>query len=207
MTIYMSIVYAIMYLTFFAFPYSYTQRGWSRQIASLPFLAMSLGILSSCLLVAIFSTKYYQPRLKARGGKILPEDRLPVVMLGSILLPVGLFWFAWTSSPNITPVPQVISGFFIGAGIMLVFTNGLVYIVDIYGPTAASAIAANSLVRSMAAAGLPLAAPRMYRILGTQWATSVLAFICVIMVPAPFVFYRYGERLRGMSRFAPTGKK
>lgn len=91
MTIYIAVVYAIMYLTFFAFPYAYSvERHWSRQIASLSFLSMLVGILTSCVFVAIYSTKYYQPRLKARGY-VVPEDRLPPVMIGSILLPVGLF--------------------------------------------------------------------------------------------------------------------
>lgn len=193
-----------MYLTFFAFPYAFSQeRGWSRQIGSLSFLSILVGILTSCAAVATYSIKYYQPRLKARG-KIVPEDRLPPVMLGSILLPVGLFWFGWTSSPSISWVPQIISGFFIGAGVMLIFTNGIVYIVDIYLQSSASALAANTFIRSAAAAGLPLAAPSMYTKLGTAWATSLLAFICLVLTPAPFLFYRYGEQLRSKSRFSPT---
>lgn len=192
-----------MYLTFFAFPYAFGQRGWRRQIAALPFLSLLVGVLSGCLTVSVFSTKYYQPRLKKRGT-IVPEDRLPLVMLGGVLLPIGLFWFGWTSSPNITWVPQVISAYFIGCGIMLVFTNSLVYLVDIYMGYSASALAANSLVRSVAAAGLPLAGPRMYRELGTPWATSTLGFICVALAPAPFVFYRYGALVRSKSTWAQS---
>lgn len=190
-----------MYLTFFAFPYTFGQRGWKPQIASLPFLSLLVGVLSGCFIVSIFSTKYYQPRLKARGS-VCPEDRLPLVMLGGILLPVGLFWFGWTSSPTISWVPQVVSAYFIGAGIMLIFTNSIVYIVDIYLSASASAIAANSLLRSVAAAGLPLAGPIMYRNLGTPWATTTLGFICTALMPAPFVFYRYGALVRSKSTWA-----
>jgi len=202
MNIYISVVYAIMYLTFFAYPYAFSERGWDRQIGSLSFLSLLVGILTACAAVAFYSTKYYQPRFKARG-EVLPEDRLPPVMLGSIILPIGLFWFGWTSSPSISWVPQIMSGFFIGSGIMLIFTNGIAFIVDIYRQSAASAMAANTFVRSLAAACLPLAAPTMYRNLGTAWATSLLGFICVALVPAPFLFYRYGESLRKKSRFAP----
>ncbi|KAK5073431.1 hypothetical protein LTR70_010212 [Exophiala xenobiotica] len=203
MTMYIAVVYAIMYLTFFAYPYAFSERGWSRDVGSLSFLSMLVGILTSCAAVAFYSTKYYQPRLKARG-KILPEDRLPPIMLGSVVLPVGLFWFGWTSSPSISWVPQIISGFFIGSGVMLIFTNGITYLVDIYLQSAASAMAANTFVRSAAAAGLPLAAPTMYRRLGTAWATSLLGFLCVALIPAPFLFYKYGESLRKKSRFAPN---
>ena len=202
MTFYISVVYALMYLTFFAFPYAFSQeRGWSRQIGSLSFLSMLVGILTACFGVAMYNIKYYQPRYKARG-KVLPEDRLPPIMLGGILLPIGLFWFGWTSSPSISWVPQIISGFFIGSGVMLIFTNGIVFIVDIYLSTAASAMAANTCIRSAVAAGLPLAAPSMFETLGTPWASSLLGFLCLALVPAPFLFYKYGARLRQKSRFA-----
>lgn len=205
MTIYIAVVYAIMYLTFFAYPYAFGQRGWGREIASLSFLSLLVGILTACFGVWQYSTRYYSRRLKARGA-VLPEDRLPPVMLGSVMLPAGLFIFAWTSSPNITWIPQMISGFFIGAGIMLIFTNGIVYIVDIYGSSSASAMAANTFVRSAAAAGLPLAAPTMYHNLGTAWATTLLGFLTLVLVPAPFLFYKYGEALRKRSRFASAPK-
>lgn len=54
--------------------------------------------------------------MEANGGKPVPEERLVPMMIGGFLLPVGMFWFAWTSNPNISWVPQVISGGFIGAG-------------------------------------------------------------------------------------------
>jgi hypothetical protein len=204
MTLYISIVYGILYLTFYAYPYSFSrERGWDPRIGSLPFLSILLGVLVASLFVGIYSRKYYQPRLVARG-RVLPEDRLPPMMIGSFLLPGGLFWFAWTSSPAVFWVPQAVSGFFIGAGIMLIFTNGVAFIVDIYLTSAASAMAANTCVRSFVAAGFPLAAPRMYKTLGTAWATSVLGFLCIVVIPAPILFYMYGPRLRQMSKFAPT---
>ena len=204
MTLYISIVYGILYLTFYAYPFSFTrERGWDPRIGALPFLSILIGVLAASLSVAIYSQKYYQPRLLARGS-VLPEDRLPPMMVGSVLLPGGLLWFAWTSSPDISSVPQLISGFFIGAGIMLIFTNGIAFLVDIYLSLAASAMAANTCVRSIVAAGIPLAAPRMYGTLGTAWATSILGFVCVMVIPAPILFYRFGHQLRQSSKFTPT---
>jgi hypothetical protein len=42
----------------------------------------------------------------------------------------------------------------------------------------------------------------MYEKLGYQWATSILAFLAVLMMPLPWVFCKYGKWLRGKSRFA-----
>ncbi|KAJ9502622.1 hypothetical protein H2202_001743 [Exophiala xenobiotica] len=118
-------------------------RGWDPRVASLPFLSILVSVLVASVGVAWYSRKYYRPRLQARGS-VLPEDRLPPIMLGSVLLPAGLFWFGWCSSSHISPVPQIIAGLLIGSGIMLIFTNGVAYIVDIYLDSAASALAANT---------------------------------------------------------------
>jgi MFS transporter, DHA1 family, multidrug resistance protein len=201
MTLYISLVYGIQYLTFFSIPYIFRHdRHWPTKTASLPFLSMLLGIVTAAYGVSVYYRKYYQPRLIARQGKVLPEDRLPPIMLGALLLPIGLFWLAW--SGEVHWISQVIAIYFIGAGIMLIFAVGVVYIIDIYLPVAASAIAANTCIRSMVACGLPLAAPSMYENLGSAWATSLLAFLTLGLVPAPFLFYKYGERLRAGSRFA-----
>lgn len=44
----------------------------------------------------------------------------------------------------------------------------------------------------------------MYRALGTQWATSVLAFVAVLMIPIPFAFYKYGPQIRERSKWAQS---
>lgn len=41
----------------------------------------------------------------------------------------------------------------------------------------------------------------MYERLGIDWATSLLGFICVAMLPIPFVFYKYGPQIRKRSRY------
>jgi len=44
----------------------------------------------------------------------------------------------------------------------------------------------------------------MYEALGTQWATSILAFAALAMIPIPFAFYRYGPKIRERSKYAQT---
>lgn len=66
-----------------------------------------------------------------------------------------------------------------------------------------SAIAGNTFVRSLAAAGFPLFATGMYHNLGVPWATSLLGFLCVAFFPVPILFYMHGKRIRAMSKFAP----
>ena len=67
-----------------------------------------------------------------------------------------------------------------------------------------SAIAANGLLRSVFGAGFPLFATVMYDRLGVNWATSLLGFIGVALIPVPILFYIFGPKIRKMSRFSPN---
>lgn len=104
MTLYISLVYGILYLSFFAIPYSFeTDRLWSPAISSLPFLGIMTGVSISSPAVFIYSDKYYQPRLLARGH-VLPEDRLPPMMIGSIILPAGLVSLSPSTPLSLSPL-------------------------------------------------------------------------------------------------------
>lgn len=155
--------------------------------------------------VMVYSTATNFKRAYIEHGKTIPEERVPPMILGAFTLPIALFWFAWTSSPEITWVPQVISSAFIGMGVLVTFWQGVNYIIDCYGPYSNSALAVNTFIRSIAGAAFPLFAPAMYHRLGVPWATSLLAFLCVLFLPAPILFYKYGARIRAKSRFTPTG--
>lgn len=203
LTIYISLVYGILYLVFFALPYSFeSDRGWAFGIGSLPFIAIFVGVIIACVYMAWETTSIFQSKLDRAKGKLIPEERLPPMIIGSILLVVGMFMFAWTSFPHINYWPQVISGAFIGAGIIMIFMPAIVYLLDVYLFDANSALAANAFVRSLIGAAFPLFSTQMYEELGVQWATSLLAFLCLALIPAPVVFYVYGARIRGWSKFA-----
>ena len=75
-------------------------------------------------------------------------------------------------------------------------------IIDSYTPYAASGLAGGTTLRSLAGFGFPLFAPKMYDALGYGWGNSVVAFAGVtIGLPAPFLFWFYGECLRNISNF------
>lgn len=46
----------------------------------------------------------------------------------------------------------------------------------------------------------------MYNGLGIQWATTLVAFLTLVCVPIPFVFYFKGSYIRSFSKHAPTGR-
>ncbi|KAK6437531.1 hypothetical protein LTR95_006273 [Oleoguttula sp. CCFEE 5521] len=203
-TVYMSFIYGLLYLFFVAFPISYEgERHWGPAIASLPFAAVAMGVAVAGLINFAF-TKLRFARIMQHSGRLPPEERLLPMAVGAVALPVGLFWFAWTSSPDLMPVPQIMSGLPAGTGIVLIFLQGLNYIIDVYMMHANSALAGNTFVRSLFGAGFPMFASYMYHGLGVKWATSVLGFIAVGLMPVPLLFFIYGARIRKMSRFVPN---
>ncbi|KAF7918295.1 hypothetical protein BELL_0371g00090 [Botrytis elliptica] len=204
-TIYTAFIYGILYLFLEAYPIVFAEyRGIDPAVATLPYLGMIIGVLFGCGIVIAFEPRYNR-KLKANGGIPVPEERLVPMMVGACLFPCGLFWFAWTGNyPSINWAAPTVSGILTGAGIMTIFLQALNYLIDSYLFVAASAIAANTFLRSFFGAGFPLFATAMFHNLGVQWAGSLLGFLAIAFLPIPFLFYKYGERLRKMSRHAPT---
>jgi DHA1 family multidrug resistance protein-like MFS transporter len=203
-TIYLALIYGILYLFFEAYPISFQEvRGWNLGVGALPFLGITIGVVIGGSVITWITKTRFARKLE-KHGRVVPEERLPPMIIGAVVLPIGLFMFAWTSNPHITWVPQVISGILIGMGILMIFMQGLNYIIDVYLMFANSAIAGNTFLRSLAGAGFPLFAVQMYHNLGVPWATSLLGFLTVVMVPVPILFYIYGAKLRKMSQFSPT---
>jgi DHA1 family multidrug resistance protein-like MFS transporter len=69
---------------------------------------------------------------------------------------------------------------------------------------AASAIAANTFLRSLAGSGFPLFATQMIEGMGVQWAGTLLGCVALALVPLPVLFYLKGAKIRERSTFAPT---
>lgn len=69
---------------------------------------------------------------------------------------------------------------------------------------AASAIAANTFMRSIFGGIFPLFATQMFNGMGIQWASTLIGCVAVVLAPMPVFFYLYGKRLRAKSKFAPA---
>ncbi|KAL8928100.1 MAG: hypothetical protein Q9172_001010 [Xanthocarpia lactea] len=117
-------------------------------------------------------------RTKNNGvGK--PEFRIPIMVPGSVLIPIGLFIYAWTSQYHPHWVGPNIGVAIFAAGAIAGFQSVQTYLVDAYTRFAASAIAAATVLRSLAGFGFPLFAPYMYDKLDYDWGNSLLGFLTV----------------------------
>jgi MFS family permease len=202
--IYLAILYATLYMLFGAYPIIYQEeRGWSEGIGGLAFLGVAVGMMIGLVYMLLDNRRY--TRLMAtlpEGGLPLPEWRLPPTLVGSIALPIGLFWFAWTNGPSIHWSVSIIGSAPFAFGCVLVFISVLNYLVDTYTVYAASVLAATAMLRSFLGAAFPLFVTQMYDNLGIHWASSIPGFLTLLCLPFPPVMYFWGEKIRMKCKYA-----
>ncbi|KAL1305427.1 hypothetical protein AAFC00_002312 [Neodothiora populina] len=197
--LYASFVYGILYATLAAFPVEFQEtRGWNELIGALPFLALLLGIMIGAC-ANIMNQKFYIKRFKAAGNRPVPEARLPPMMFGSVSFCAGLFIFAWTSPAHIHWIAPCIGAVLIGLGFFTIFQAALNYLIDTFQRYAASAVAANTFLRSALAGAFPLFINPLLHNVGIPWGISIFAFFSIALIPIPYLFYIFGRRIRASS--------
>ncbi|KAK5129381.1 hypothetical protein LTR08_003541 [Meristemomyces frigidus] len=204
-TIYMSFIYGLLYLSLTAYGLIFQGTfGMSLGVAGLPYIGMILGVLIGfCLIVA--TNKSYVKKLRANNNIPVPEWRLPLPMVGGVVFSLGFFWLGWGGYMSSTPwIVPTLAGLFLGFGIFTVFLQCLNYIIDSYLMFAASAIAANTIMRSVFGSVFPLFATYMFEGMGIQWACTLLGCVAALFIPMPFLFYYKGKSIRAKSKFAPA---
>lgn len=170
----------LLYLLFSAVPIEFQQRRQeSAGISSLPFIAVFIGAFLGCCIVWAFVPRYNR-KLHAANAISVPRERLvPMVRSSSLScltspddwrrdVPRGAVRgslrvvenpsdrrsFSWTDVQYVSsPWPSIVFLGVIGGSILLLFLQAINWIVDTYLRSANSAIAANTMIRSLFGAG------------------------------------------------------
>ncbi|TVY30894.1 putative MFS-type transporter protein [Lachnellula hyalina] len=201
-SVYMSVLYGLLYMFFVAFPIVYQGgKGYSAGITGLMFIPLALGVLASAACAPMVN-KHYMSLVKKHNGSPPAEVRLIPMMISCWCIPIGLFIFAWSSYPDLNWAGPAIGGFPVGFGFIFLYNSANNYLVDSYQHLAASALAAKTFLRSFWGAAVVLFTAQMYKRLGYQWASSLLGFISLACCGIPYIFYFYGARIRQRSKFA-----
>jgi len=197
--LYASFCYGILYMQLGAIPIIFGEnRHWKQVPSVLPFLAIMLGAITGAI-INVYNQLVYNHKA---GGKTAPELRLPPMMLGSFLFAAGLFVTGWTADPSIHWIAPVIGLYLTGLGFFTIFQAALNYLIDTFQKYAASAVAANTFLRSCFAGAFPLVVAPLYHNVGVPWGTSIFAFFAVALIPVPFIFFTYGKRIRARSKWS-----
>ena len=203
-TLYNAFIYGLLYLFLTAVPMIFIgEYGFTQGVGQLPYISMLVGVFLGGFL-SLFLDKKYARTIKENGGKIIPEARLPPMMIGGVIFAIGLFWLGWSGSyPNkVHWIVPTIGAAPVGMGLILIFLPCLNYIIDCYLLFAASALAGNAFLRSAFGAAFPLFARQMFTNMKIKWAATLLGCVSVLLVPVPFLFYKYGKSIRRKSKYA-----
>ena len=214
---YMAVVYGYLYLLFTTITEVYEgQYRFSQGTVGLTYLGIGVGSFMGVIIFGIASDKIL--KAKSKTGEMKAEYRLPPMIPGSFLVPIGcecllqscqlslthtpvVFVYGWTADKHVFWLVPILGTGVVGIGLLATFMPIQTYLVDAFTIYAASALAANTVLRSLVGAVLPLAGQKMYATLGLGWGNSLLAFIALAMCPIPVTFYRYGEKIRKSPRF------
>ncbi|KAK9479389.1 major facilitator superfamily domain-containing protein [Lipomyces japonicus] len=202
LSVYMAFVFAVLFGFFEAFPFVFmTVYGFNSGETGLTFIGIGVGLFLGMLVYLMLDRVKYAPESRLPNPPP-PESRLLPGKIGAVALPIGLFWLAWTSRHSVHWIVPVLAGVPFGMALLLLFFTVILYFGLCYPAMAtASALAANNMLRYLVAAGFPLFTIQMYEKMGIDWATTFYAFVGLVLLPLPWVFHKFGPRLRQRSRY------
>ncbi|OJJ94955.1 hypothetical protein ASPACDRAFT_64875 [Aspergillus aculeatus ATCC 16872] len=131
-----------------------------------------------------------------------PEHRLVPALGASIIIPAGLFLFAWTGcGAHVHWIVPTVGAMLVVGGNAIIFHTIYVYVALAYPRYAASLYVCNGVIRTTVACGAKLVAQPLYADLGIAGGTSLVAGLCCLCTLGMFGLYRFGAALRARSRF------
>ena len=199
-SLWVSFAWAVLYLTFDAIPlvFQASHRFKVSQVGAV-FSALTAGSILGTML-SIYQEKIarrYWPKLTST-----PEGRLYFACIESTLLPIGLFWFGWTSFSQIHWIIPVLALSCAQIGIFSIYLAVFNYLADVYHRFASSSLAAQSFCRNLLAAVFPLITKPLFQDLGFPGASSLLGGISALLTVVPWVLVFFGPKIRARSKIA-----
>ncbi|QLL32855.1 hypothetical protein HG536_0D03770 [Torulaspora globosa] len=204
-SVYQSFVYGILYLLLEAYPIIFVRGYGFDKNGELPYIALIIGMFLCGGLIWYCEIDYLK-RVKKKGG-LVPEARLIPMIVSSVIFPIGILWLCWTGNypHKVHFMVPTVAGGFVGFGLLGIFLPCLNYIIESYLLLAASAVAANTFMRSAFGACFPLFAAYMFDGMGTNWAGLLLGLFAAALIPVPLILVKYGKRIRQKSKYAYSG--
>ncbi|TQV91037.1 hypothetical protein V2A60_008150 [Cordyceps javanica] len=172
----------------------------SETISSLNYLALAVGTITASQAGGPLMDWIYA-RMKLRhGGEAVPEFRVPFLVPGVLMMPLGIFLYGWAAEKYLHWMVVDVGAAIFVCGSFILGQGMLAYLLDEF-KHAASANAAARMLSNILGFVFPIFAPSMYDALGYGWGNTVLGLIWVVVgFPIPVLLWCYGARLRALGR-------
>lgn len=151
LSIYMAVVYGYLYLLFTTLTPVYEGiYHFGPGPVGLVFLGIGIGSFIGLVIFGGLSDRILKRLTEKSGtGEMKPEYRLPPLIPAAFIIPIGLFWYGWSVQERVHWIMGIIGTAFVGIGMLGSFMPIQTYLTDAYTIHAASAIAANTVLRSL----------------------------------------------------------
>ncbi|OLN81436.1 putative drug/proton antiporter YHK8-like protein 3 [Colletotrichum chlorophyti] len=195
-----SFAWAILYMQFNSIGLAFrsTYQFSNSQVGGI-YTAVIVGSVLGAV-ITIFQDPVFRRLMPRRMAT--PEGRLYSACVESLFLPIGLFWFGWSSSPDVPWIVPTLAIASVTVGIFTVYLAVFNYLADTYHHYASSALAAQSMCRNLLAGVFPLFTNVMFQRLGYGVAGSLLGGVGLLLSLVPWLLCKYGEKIRARSPFA-----
>ncbi|KAL8701427.1 MAG: hypothetical protein Q9201_004911 [Fulgogasparrea decipioides] len=201
---YLVLLYFVLFTFLNGYPFIFTRvYGITTSMTFIIWTAMMPSIFVAMALIPyVYSlTKKATAKAAAAGQPLQPEVSLYWAMAGaSILMPVSLFWMAWTCYNDISIWSPIVASGVFGYALVCIFTTSYMYIIFVYLQYAASALGFMTFSRYVISGALSPASVKMYENIGPHWSLTIVAIIATIMAPVPFILYKHGHKVRATSK-------
>ena len=168
MSLYLAYNFGILYIVLSTFATLWASRyHQSVSISGRHYIALAIGYKIAAQIEAPLTDHIWAHlKSKSHNQTPAPEFRVPLMIPGAILIPLGPFWYGWSAESKVFwLVPDIGIGAF-RCGIILGTQAMQAYVTGAYPEFTASAAAVSQLLRGLAAFGFPIFAPAMYVQLG-----------------------------------------
>ncbi|TXT15772.1 hypothetical protein VHUM_00275 [Vanrija humicola] len=180
----------------------FAQYGWTPGLLGMVLLTTLVGAILGQAATLHQERLYARACARSATGKAAPEVRLYWACVGGLLYPLSMYGFAWTGRPSVPwGVPAMFLSFALW-GVYMMYAGLYNYLADAYETFSSSAQASHSFVRNLFSATFPLFAHAMYKNLGYEIASTVVASVSLALAAAPCLLIVYGPALRKRSKVA-----
>lgn len=209
--LHIGLVYGILYMWLEAFPIVFVETyGFNYGELGLAFMGIFVGAIFIYFPFYLWHKYSYAPLFDKQNGTVAPEKWLEPAIVGAWAIPICMFGFGWTATASIHWIVPIIFSSFFSIGTFLIFQSGLSYLGDCYPEYIASVYAGNDFFRASIGGALPLVARAMFnnlqangpRAFPVAWGSVLMGCISILMGPIPILLYKFGPKLRSMSKYA-----
>ncbi|KAI7566404.1 hypothetical protein KC319_g5539 [Hortaea werneckii] len=210
LSLYGAVVFSLFYIMSTTLPEILREQyHLSPTLVGSSLISFSIGSLLGVLTCNLLLDRIYRHLQTTNPNIPKPENKLPLVLISALALPLSILWYGSVAVPshpnNPTPLPLLLAVILMGFSLLTTIVPLMSYVVDAFSTYSASATTSVLILRCLMGTFLPLTTGPLTDSLGYRGGFGVIAAVCAVLAPVPALVFWFGERWRGGCVFTRGG--